>query len=266
MRSPIEKSRILISLLARHPGEFVDRVRNMVEVRLDRLIRRRGDYAPVTLADALGTLGSSLGDPLSIYLDDPQYIHAKDHLQLSVGRLGDRAPFIQDHNAGLALASMCYALCRVLRPRVVLETGVAYGITSTFILAALDANREGLLHSVDLPPLASHADEFVGALIPSEFRDRWRLVRGTSRRVLPGLLHRLGRVDLFIHDSLHTYWNMRSEFSSVERFLGRPSAVLADDIEGNTAFQEWVNERPPTDWCAVSEFMRSNAFGVSLFV
>lgn len=41
-------------------------------------------------------------------------------------------------------------LVRILRPTVVIETGVANGISSAFILKALDKNNEGMLYSIDL--------------------------------------------------------------------------------------------------------------------
>ena len=49
-------------------------------------------------------------------------------------------------------------------------------------------------------------------------------------------------MDLFIHDSLHTYRNIRFELEQITPHLGNPSVVLVDDIEGNSAFEEWVRE------------------------
>jgi predicted O-methyltransferase YrrM len=40
-----------------------------------------------------------------------------------------------------------------MSPNIVLETGAAYGVTSAFIVQALEVNRKGTLISVDLPPL-----------------------------------------------------------------------------------------------------------------
>ena len=37
--------------------------------------------------------------------------------------------------------------------RKVVETGVAHGVTSRFILEALERNGRGFLWSIDLPPL-----------------------------------------------------------------------------------------------------------------
>jgi hypothetical protein len=40
---------------------------------------------------------------------------------------------------------------RSLKPRVIVETGVASGLSSAHILRALAANGTGTLHSIDLP-------------------------------------------------------------------------------------------------------------------
>src|SRR5262249_52393950 len=55
-----------------------------------------------------------------------------------------------DGDAGLTRAIWC--LVRQLKPQRVVETGVAHGMTSRFILEALQMNGEGRLWSIDLPP------------------------------------------------------------------------------------------------------------------
>jgi hypothetical protein len=51
------------------------------------------------------------------------------------------------------LVRAVWCLTRHLRPTKVVETGVARGLTSRFILEALEKNKTGHLWSVDLPPL-----------------------------------------------------------------------------------------------------------------
>jgi predicted O-methyltransferase YrrM len=61
------------------------------------------------------------------------------------------------HLPALALAGhfeLCYAMCRLLRPKIAVETGVGYGWTTIFILLALEKNGVGHLHSVELAAFA----------------------------------------------------------------------------------------------------------------
>ena len=50
-----------------------------------------------------------------------------------------------------AEATTLYALCRKLKPDVVVETGVASGVSSSYILCALHENEHGQLYSIDVP-------------------------------------------------------------------------------------------------------------------
>ena len=54
-------------------------------------------------------------------------------------------PFSQRWAVDSLLARCCYLLCRLIEPSVVVETGVAYGVSSAFILKALEANGRGTL-------------------------------------------------------------------------------------------------------------------------
>ncbi len=53
---------------------------------------------------------------------------------------------------------------------------------------------------------------------------------------------------------------------SLGRLLGRPSVVIADDIEGNRAFSEWVEKAKPTYWAAVHEEGKEALAGVAIFL
>ncbi|MDQ1280386.1 MAG: hypothetical protein QG670_1649 [Thermoproteota archaeon] len=52
---------------------------------------------------------------------------------------------------GTGLGTVLYVLCRQLKPYVVVETGVAGGMSSSYILCALEENKYGRLYSIDVP-------------------------------------------------------------------------------------------------------------------
>ena len=165
------------------------------------------------------------------------------------------------YSADLTLARCLYVLCRASRPNVVVETGVAYGMTTAFILEALERNGQGTLLSIDLPPLGGREAKLVGALVPDEARGRWVLTRGTSRRELERLVQDR-TVDLFVHDSLHTYRNMRQEFAVAWTHLKTGGWIVSDDIEGNAAFLE-LRQRPVSYWRAVRQEGKSSLLGLA---
>jgi hypothetical protein len=143
-----------------------------------------------------------------------------------------------DGDAGLVRAIWC--LTRHLRPKKVVETGVAHGVTSRFVLEALERNGDGHLWSIDLPPLERVWRNQVGAAVGDRYSDRWSYIRGSSRRRLPELLSHLGQIDLFIHDSLHSERNVRFELDRAWAALRPDGAIVVDDVDANNGFRSFT--------------------------
>jgi predicted O-methyltransferase YrrM len=137
-----------------------------------------------------------------------------------------------------------YAIVRGLRPRVVVETGVANGVSSLYLLEALHRNGSGRLFSIDLGDDSVCPDgRAVGWAVPPWLTERWELRLGDARKVLAPLLAQQGPIDLFIHDSLHTAEHMLFEFTTAWPYL-RPGGILvADDATWNEAFAVFTSGR-----------------------
>jgi hypothetical protein len=151
-------------------------------------------------------------------------------------------------DADPALGAVTWCAVRHLQPEKLIETGVARGVTSRIILEAMALNGSGHLWSVDLPhPLRPEIHHETATAVPPDRRERWTYVRGSSRRQLPPLVSRLDKVDMFVHDSLHTARNMRFELSTVWPAIEGGGLVLVDDVD-NQAFRDFVQEsgRPPS--------------------
>ncbi len=191
----------------------------------------------------------------------PGIDEVEKHVELAAQSPGQPS-FEATHNGTRTLGRVCYLLCRVLQPRAVVETGVAHGITSAYMLTALAENGHGKLHSIDLPPLCADADDRVGAFVPRKFREGWDLRIGSAKHLLPQVIRQVRTIDMFVHDSLHTYSHMKWEFEAALAALRPGGALIADDIEGNRAFQE-VIRRPEVDaWFAIRQEGKSALCGV----
>jgi hypothetical protein len=143
-----------------------------------------------------------------------------------------------DGEPGFVRAAWC--VVRHLRPTRVVETGVARGITSRLVLEALEANGEGHLWSIDLPPRKRpdlHTQ--VGSAVPQALRSRWSYVQGSSRRRLPPLLGELGTIDVFVHDSKHTERNLVFELERARGAVRASGFLLADDVDLNCGFHRY---------------------------
>lgn len=136
-----------------------------------------------------------------------------------------------------------YALVRAAKPRVIVETGVASGLSSAHILRALDRNGFGTLHSLDLPNVQEGSvlpeGRTSGWIVPESLRDRWRLQLGDTWVLLPELLESLDRVDIFLHDSDHSYEAMLFEFEQAYPKLEPAGLILSDDTHLHTAWDDF---------------------------
>jgi predicted O-methyltransferase YrrM len=140
-----------------------------------------------------------------------------------------------------------YALVRAMRPSVVVETGVCYGASSAYILEALRDNGHGVLYSIDLgnTPDEPPNDFFVRPIL----KDRWRLIIGDSREELPRLLARLGQIDLFHHDSLHTYEHMTWEYETAFPYLTPNGVLSSHDVRITVSLSNPFARNPFAAFC-----------------
>jgi hypothetical protein len=106
------------------------------------------------------------------------------------------APFdpnwFTDKNWNAAL----YCIVRAVQPDTFVETGVASGVSSAFILKAMHDNQKGRLYSIDIPNVPDQ-DGIIpsglnwalpegvepGFAIPLSLRDRWELIIEPAEKV-----------------------------------------------------------------------------------
>jgi Methyltransferase domain len=119
-----------------------------------------------------------------------------------------------------------YALVRLLRPNLVVETGVHDGLGSLLLLRALERNLEeghaGHLVSFDVNPSA-------GWLVGSH--PHWTLRLEASEQGLPRVLDSGREIGMFIYDGWHSYDSERAELEAVLPHLGPTGVLLSDDAQ-----------------------------------
>ena len=162
-----------------------------------------------------------------------------------------RGPIPIQWDASPELASSIYILCMLNRPATVIETGVARGRTSAAILSALQWFGGGRLYSVELPSLIPGYTQHVGELVGDDLRRSWSLRFGPSSHVLPELLDGLGSIDMFIHDSAHSYHPQKMEYELALAHLSPGGILMSDDVN-NDAFIE-VAESRPCRWAIIRQ-------------
>ena len=152
------------------------------------------------------------------------------------------------NSLGNTFGKWIYCCVRVLKPASMIETGVAHGSSSWIILNAMEKNKKGKLISIDLPNNdTNEAYNFgvktppTGWRVPEQLRQRWSLRLGDARILLPEALKEFGKLDIFFHDSDHSYGHMKFEFETSLPFLSSTGILLSDDVHKNAAFAELVS-------------------------
>lgn len=232
--------------------ELLDSVSGGFAAASQRLFAGRAEYECATWEEAAAELSLRFCGGADEVFGEPALARAEAGARRVLAGISGRQAASRRWAADSLLARCAYLACRLAKPEVVVETGVAYGVSSAFILAAMEENGRGRLYSVDLPPLRRASRTLHGAAVPEGLRDRWTLRRGSSRRVLPDLLRDLGEIDLFLHDSLHTRRNMLFEFDGAWLALRPGGVLLADDVERNGAFGE-LRSKEPSLWRVVKD-------------
>ena len=234
----------LAALLPNRPVEAYDRGCGYLDLASEAIRKPDARYETVGFAEAVDDLDTFFGEASEI-LREPALAEVERSARELLGGIREEDPFETRWTADVVFARSCYLLCRLSKPGAVVETGVAHGVSSAFLLAALRENGGGELHSVDLPPLRRDAARYWGvAARAGGDTSGWRLYRGASRRVLPELFGKVGGVGPFVHDSLHTYRNMDYELDLAWKHLPPGGVLLADDPERNAAFDELSRRGP----------------------
>jgi hypothetical protein len=122
-----------------------------------------------------------------------------------------------------------YALVRATQPDRVVETGTHLGLGSCVIAAALLRNGHGRLTTIDIDPEAGY---LIG--------EPWAGVIDRCTGSSVDLLATTGDVDMFLHDSLHTYEYEAKELAAVEPNLRPGAIVLSDNAHDSRALSDWA--------------------------
>jgi predicted O-methyltransferase YrrM len=145
-----------------------------------------------------------------------------------------------DAHSHFGVDEALYVICRVMRPEIVVETGVFLGISSAHILYAIQKNESGKLISIDLP-----SESYViepGSFVPAELKGNWTFMKGSSRDLLARMVEGL-TVDVFMHDSEHSESNMLFEYETAWPSIRDGGLLLSDDVYWTKAFRKFSAER-----------------------
>jgi predicted O-methyltransferase YrrM len=138
---------------------------------------------------------------------------------------------------------LLYFLTRFLRPRIVVETGVAAGYSTQAILKALQVNGSGRLYSSDFPYFRlDQPEQYIGILVDDSLKANWELYVEGDAKNLRQIAAKIDRVDLLHYDSDKTYQGRKSALKILEPLLSQDAIIVMDDIQDNSFFHDYVRD------------------------
>ena len=130
-----------------------------------------------------------------------------------------------------------YAVVRITKPKVVIETGVDKGLGTCVLAAALLKNREegfpGKVYGIDV-------DDRAGWLVSEPYSSVAEILAGDSHQILPRIRT---SVDVLIHDSLHTYAHESGEYELVSDLLVPGTVLVSDAAHASAALMDFAEAR-----------------------
>ncbi|MGA9026960.1 MAG: class I SAM-dependent methyltransferase [Steroidobacteraceae bacterium] len=147
-----------------------------------------------------------------------------------------RFRFVSDARCEFGRRLGWYAFVRILKPQIVVETGVDKGLGAILLCAALMKNRsegvDGRYYGTDINPEA-------GWLLRRPYSELGEILVGDS---IQSLLKFPGRIDLFINDSEHSAEYEYREYQTVAPKLTERAVVLGDNAHVTAMLAKFASE------------------------
>lgn len=145
-----------------------------------------------------------------------------------------------------------YILIKKYKPKLIIETGSNIGFSSTFIaLGIKENNNNSKFYTMDVSSdffwqktqliqfnkNLDFANQGISALfmVPSDLKENITYLSGDSRRILPELLKEDSQIDIFFHDSEHSYHHMLWECNTILPHLKEGGFLFIHDVGLNLA-------------------------------
>jgi predicted O-methyltransferase YrrM len=173
-----------------------------------------------------------------------------------------------DGSMGYFDAAVLFALVKMYRPGVAVETGTHTGMSSAFILAAMRDGgvADGVLHTID-----RRTDAAVASIVPDELRGDLARFQGEVSSWLDGPTVP-ATIDLFLHDSTHRKAHQRWEFDAFWPRIRSGGLLVSHDVDMNSAFTDFVlntyvhTDHGQTDWARTSHAAWGRLGGIGFIV
>lgn len=145
-------------------------------------------------------------------------------------RVSKSEHYSERYNSECEMSKLLYVYILLEKPEIVVETGVANGISTKVIMAALEKTG-GCLHSFDFDQEAASAYRGSGD---------WKfhlLPKKGTKKALEIEVSKIDHVDLWLHDSDHGFqWQFFEYQLAISKLSSKTGLLVSDDIDASTAW------------------------------
>ena len=139
-------------------------------------------------------------------------------------------------------------MIRYYKPKIILETGVAYGFSSYAIFLALNKNKYGKLYSSDFPYFREkNPENLIGIVVPKKFKTNWNLYISGDKNNIKEIYRKTKEVNFVHYDSDKSYFGRHRFMKSIKKFKKLKFLVM-DDLHDNVFFYNYVNKNNLKDY------------------
>jgi len=171
------------------------------------------------------TISVVTGTKYSKVMEYIRELETDDSLKLNINEAISRSPFkkFTDRQVHFGRRMGWYAFARILKPKIIVETGVDKGLGSVMLCTALLKNaaegNPGRYYGTDINPDA-------GFLLTDKYKEYGEILYGDS---IESLNRFTEKIDLFINDSDHSSDYEYREYRAIEKLLTDKTFILGDN-------------------------------------
>ncbi len=241
---------MIINLTDQSIAKKIDRLKNNVEINKTKIFSKSKKY--IEFIQKITPKYKVKANLIKKISSDFKKINKKYLYNLKIlNTLGDGD--LRYHSFTL------YLLTKIIKPNLIIETGVNNGKSTTSFLCALTQNQKGKLISIDKTEINEKlkdgrnpyklVNNQIGFLVPENYKSRWKLLVGDSIRILNSFCKKklYPSPNIFLHDSLHTFKHTYKEIQLVSKLRNKKNStilILIDDIHvgAGKAFNKFVKK------------------------
>ncbi|MCB2212058.1 class I SAM-dependent methyltransferase [bacterium] len=193
------------------------------------------EYSRLQIAHGLAVALNRNPDHVLKFLEEPL---ADEDIHQHVITISRNSPFAHktDERCDFGRRLGWYAVVRLLKPRVVVETGIDKGLGAVLLASALLRNKEegyeGRYFGTDINPKA-------GYLFTGKYASAGEILYGDS---IESLKQFDQPIDVFINDSDHSHEYEYREYQTVKATLSARAIILGDNAHASASLLQFSRE------------------------